>query len=476
MRCGVMALARPTFDVAYAEQVAEQAFCTIEAAGVVLIGERKLLFDATAAMGARHQLAKQTLDALLLLQISFTDSVITVDVAEVMKLPLILWAFPEPRVGGRLRLNAFCGLNLAMHALGRAGVDAAWMYMPPDEPEAATTLISLVEGRQAGLGTRSGYNQQVWQPVAGPSAEPAVDPTQVDGILARLVGAQIGVIGEHPSGFDTCRYDASTLAQIKGAGATEISLHGFLDRIRAIPLERRANTRAEVAHSIAGLDEVDPGQLDLSLAVSSALSDVARETGAVALAVRCWPEMFTELGCAACGPMGLVTGAGIPCACEADVLGALTMVLLQAAASEPAWLVDVVDMDTVSDTSVFWHCGSAPLFMADPATPPQAQIHSNRKMPLLAEFALRPGRITVIRLSQSRNSLKLVLAGAEVLSAPMSFTGTSGVVRFDRSVDEVMATILGEGLEHHLALAYGEHRPVLRAVANALNLPVMEMA
>ncbi len=72
-------------------------------------------------------------------------------------------------------------------------------------------------------------------------------------------------------------------------------------------------------------------------------------------------------------------------------MGALTTLLLGEAAGEPGWLVDIVDMDAEGQTGVFWHCGSAPLSMRDPDCPARAQIHSNRKMPLLAEFTLKPG-------------------------------------------------------------------------------------
>jgi len=70
----------------------------------------------------------------------------------------------------------------------------------------------------------------------------------------------------------------------------------------------------------------------------------------------------------------------------------------------------------------------------------------------------------------------MVLAGAEVLRAPMSFTGTSGVVRFDRPAGEVMRGMMDEALEHHVAIAYGEHREALRAVAGRIGLPVVELA
>ena len=41
-------------------------------------------------------------------------------------------------------------------------------------------------------------------------------------------------------------------------------------------------------------------------------------------ATRCWPECFTDFGGAACAPQAMLTNAGIPGGCEADVYGTLT--------------------------------------------------------------------------------------------------------------------------------------------------------
>jgi L-fucose isomerase-like protein len=174
--------------------------------------------------------------------------------------------------------------------------------------------------------------------------------------------------------------------------------------------------------------------------------------------------------------MGFLNHEGVPSACEADVYGALSALALQELAGEPAFLADVVDMDGDSDTGVVWHCGLAPRSMADPATPTVATIHSNRRMPLLQEFALKPGRVTVARFSQARNATKLIVAGGEMLSAPKSFTGTSGVIRFDRPAHEVAATMMDLALEHHVAIVYGDVRGRVRALGQAMGLEVVELA
>jgi len=109
------------------------------------------------------------------------------------------------------------------------------------------------------------------------------------------------------------------------------------------------------------------------------------------------------------------------------------------------------------------------------AGPARATIHTNRRMPLLCEFALKPGRVTFFRLSQAFGRPRAVIATGAMLDRPGAFTGTSGVVRFDAPAAQVLARVMDAGLEHHMALAYGDHAPALEALAAALDLPVLNL-
>ncbi|MCA1951593.1 MAG: hypothetical protein LDL25_00770 [Hyphomicrobiales bacterium] len=460
-----LALARATFDVPFAEDLAQRAFAAADRTGLPTIGPRELLFDADSARAAIAGIDPASVSGVLLIQATFTDATMTVEIARAFAgTPIAIWAFPEPRLGGRLRLNAFCGLNLAAHALQRAGIAHGWLYALPEASHIVEFLRDLAVPNQA---RRS--RQRLARPLDDTVKAAA------ERIDARLGGRRIGLIGEHPVGFDTCRYEPEALVALAGIAVAPIPLDETFARARAVPDTAIAARRLKAARDYEGLDSVDPAQLGRSLALHAALEDIARERGLDALAMRCWPETFTEFGCAVCGPLGMLTEAGTPCACEADVYGALTALLMQEAAGSPAWLVDIVDMDTASDTAVLWHCGSAPLSMRDPEAAARAQIHSNRRMPLLAEFPLKPGRITLARVSQARNRPLLVLGSGEVLRAPKSFTGTSAVVSLKGGIAPALATLVDEGIEHHLAITYGDQRDLLEAWAGHRGLPVLDL-
>src|SRR5690606_20410081 len=118
------------------------------------------------------------------------------------------------RLGGRLRLNSFCGLNLALHALGRAGKAATYLYSAPDAANVQAGVRDL-------LGTKPAIRG------GGSLPWPWSDPSPADVARAKakvkaLNGMHIGLVGQHPAGFDTCRFDDDAIAELAGVGVLRI--------------------------------------------------------------------------------------------------------------------------------------------------------------------------------------------------------------------------------------------------------------
>ncbi|HTV66914.1 MAG TPA: hypothetical protein VMF90_00100 [Rhizobiaceae bacterium] len=459
---GVLPLGRPTFDVPYAEERLAAIYSALDAAGVGSIeGWRQLLFDATATRAAVAALKPLKPDVILILQVTFTDASMAVEIAGAFDARLAIWAIPEPRIGGRLRLNAFCGLNLAAHALGLDAKPFGYLFAAPEADGISTAIAELLSG-----GRRS-------TPV--PARAPTAGSSAGRDAVAAIRGAKIGRIGAHPDGFHTCAYDAAKLNQLAGISVESLDLESFFARAHAVN-DNEARAQRVLAEAVAGgLNQVDQPQLDRSLRLKSAIEGFRADRGFDAFAIRCWPETFTEYGGAVCGPVAMMGEKRVPCACEADVYGAVTSLLMQTVADAPVFLADLVDLDEADDTGVVWHCGQAPASLADPDAHPRATIHTNRKMPLLFEFPLKAGRVTIFRISQARGDTVAVIGVGEMLKRPMAFTGTSGVLRFDSGVAKVRDTVMGAALEHHFCIAYGDHRAALESAAAALNIPVLDL-
>lgn len=436
-------IARTTFDIELAAEVTNAARSSLKCAEIELIGPESLITDLAEAQNAAQLLSTAVPDLLVIFQATFADSSMIMTIAEEVDAPLILWAVPEDHTGGRLRLNSFCGINLAGHALTRAEHRYDHIFSSPEDPMAVEKIRTLAKAGQ----TRN--------------------------ILKK---ARLGRVGENPDGFETCLLDEARIKNIFGVEVVQFDLvNDIFTPARQIDPGKIDAIENQLRKKVTGLDDLETTATRSTLSIYATLQQISARKGIDGFAVRCWPEFFTEMGCAACGAMSMISDELIPASCEADVNGTLTQMILQSISGEPAFGTDMVSLDEARDALVIWHCGLAPLSMADPEGEKGVTIHSNRKLPLLFEFTLKPGPVTIARLSEASGEYRLVIGKGEIIRGPKSFSGTSGLLQFEHPAREILDVILTEGLEHHISITYGDHIPVLLALAELLNLPVLRI-
>ena len=447
-RIAFIPLVRNTFDVQFAEQMISAAREALIRAGFHLDEPEQPINDVSQANQVAKQFADIPLDLVLIFQATFADSTMVVELAQSIDAPLFLWAVPETWTGERLRLNSLCGINLAGHALTLRNHQYAYAYAMPQEAEVIERIRSLA--------------------MAG-------------SLRRRLKTARLGVVGEHPVGMDTCHLDEPNLREIFGIQIQHIELDDVFARARSISDVTIGQTRARLDTRLDNLSTLEQTPLNGTLSVYNALKEIAIEQDLDGLAVRCWPEFFTDMGCAACGAMSMLSdGFGLdtplPCSCEADINGTVTQLMLQMLADAPAFGTDMVGVDQAQDRVALWHCGLAPLTMADPNVQARGGLHSNRRVPLVMDFPLKPGNVTIARLSQATGNLRLVLGKGEMLAVPKPFSGTSGTLRLDIPAQTFLDMLMFEGLEHHVSLVYGNYLNALKAFAKLVKLPILTLS
>ena len=459
MKIGILALGRPTFDVQYAKERLTASLNYLSSTNHNIFGSCELLLDEQDALNEINKFKNEDLDFIIIIQVTFTDSSTLLKIASCLEKPIGIWAFPEPRQSGRLRLNAFCGLNLASHTLGLNNIPFSWIYENPEKIKEAKFEILI-----------NSKNSKRPEKIL---AIPSLGSKKAKSIKKKIHNLKIGKIGSHPDGFDTCKYNQKKLMGLCGIKVDEIDIDTFLNNSRNVKSEEIEPTLNKLKKTISCIKEVNQKELILSLKLENSLKKLQEEGAYNAFALRCWPEMFTKYGGAICAPASISTENKVPCACEADVYGAVTQLILQEVSGQPVFLTDIVDIDVDDDTGVFWHCGQAPISMCNPKIKPTATIHSNRKMPLLFEFPLKEGIVTMMRISQSFGEQKMVLSKGKMIDRPLPFTGTSGVINFDNDTKEVLNNIISYGLEHHIAITYGDHIELLSELASELKLPIL---
>jgi hypothetical protein len=366
---GVLPLGRPTFDVVFAEEMLAGMMADLRASGHRLVGSEELLMTPDATEVAMADIKAENPDRILILQVTFTDAVMTCRIADTFTQPLAIWAVPEPRLGGRLRLNAFCGLNLASHALGLRGRLFSWRYAAPhtsgieallaEEPMVCPLIPQKAEAD-------SEYGGALLDGNSAARASPGSARIRTGSTPAPMTAT--GLQDAHRNDRDRVRTSGPVRPGARGAGIggkrAQDDAFGKSGRTRS----GRPDGARPVAQAEAGARRHEGGGRFRCLrhpllarnlhriwrrGLRSGLDD-GRGPGAVRLRGRClWRGDAAPVA-------GGKRPAGVP--------------------GRPG------RSGSEDDTGVVWHCGQAPISMADPDAVARATIHTNRKMPLCSSF------------------------------------------------------------------------------------------
>lgn len=461
-----VATARPTFAVDAARQRADAARKLLADLGAAVTGPGDLVMteadvDAAGTFRARDGAAP---DLVVNICASFSDASPALRLYAGLDRPVLLWAFREPGpVGDRLWLNSLCGANLFGHAVVRAGGSVRLVYGDPGEPGVRAVIGRALAGELPGA-------------VAPPTLDrPRGDPGLAAAALASLRGRVIGVIGDAPAGFTPSEFDAELLADLLGLTVRRLEVAEAFERTRAVPESRRDVEAADAYAAQPRLAALDPDQVTLSASVTAAFREWVDGERLDALAVRCWPEFPTELGVCPCWSMSRLADAGTATACERDVYGAATMLLLEALGSGPTYLVDTVDLDAAANVVRFWHCGSAATALAADPSAATPYVHCNRRIGVVGNFPLRTGPVMLARLAEHPDGgLRLLVAAGESLPEPNRFQGNTAAVRLDADAEAFVHGLVTGGFPHHTVLAWSDVRAPLRTVADRLGIPLVE--
>lgn len=463
-RVALIPTARPTFATDQAQVRADAARELLAGLGAEVAGPRDLVMTPEDVEAAAPAL--DGADLVINVCASFSDATPAQRLYADLDRPLLLWAFREPgETGDRLWLNSLCGANLFAHAVTRAGGTVRLLHGDPDEPGVAEVLARALAGElpePATLETRTGER---------------ADPEPVRAGLERLRGRRIGLVGAAPPGFTPSEYDADLLRDLFGIAVETLPVDRAIEAARQVEPEVRKAERDSAVAAQPSLAQVDREQAELAAAVTTSLRDWTEENQLAAAAIRCWPEFPTELGACPCSALSRLADEGTPTACERDVYGAVTMLLLEALGAGTTYLVDTVDVDSARNVLRLWHCGAAATSLAaDPANATQS-VHCNRKLGVAGNFPLRTGPVIIARLTedlQQPGSLRLLISAGESLPAENRFQGNTAEVRVARPATDLVQSLVTGGFPHHTVLAWTDVRPALRTAADLLGIPVTE--
>ena len=461
----LLALARPTFDLAYAERNFQGARSLLQELGVKVVGPEQLVMTPEDVAAAEIPKA----DLYILLTASFSDASPAVELLSKVPGPILGWSMREPGENGeRLKLNSMCGINLAAHALLENGQTLRHLHGNFDEPAVKQSLAAALAGQLPSSDT----------PIAQRDLAMASNEV-VQHALSILAKKKIGAIGDAPNGFTPCNFNPQQLKDIFGLTVAQIPIKSAFEKIDAVSQSARELAHANAVAAQPSLSNVNVAEATKVAGVEVALEQWQQDEALDAIAVRCWPEFPTDLGACICSSLGRISDRGTVTTCERDVLGAVTMLVCEALGSDQNYLVDIVDLDASKNLIRLWHCGSAATKLAaDPENATQS-IHCNRKLGVAGDFPLKTGAVTLFRIDRdldpaNKTGLRMVVSRGESIPAPNRFQGNTATVVTEPDAALLVNGIVTGGYPHHLVISWVDVRPGIRRMAQILGIPLTE--
>ena len=422
----------------------------------------RLLISDTRPMNSREaRAAAETCladgaDFILLIHGGFTMGDVAHTLAS-MPVPMGVWATPEPTLEGDIQLNNFVSLNMTM-SIARKVRDLKrhpiqWYFGAPGSEETDVRLRTTLRALA---------------------------------MLKSVRHARLALIGGLAPTFYNMEVSSNVLKRRFNVDVEAFEMSDLTGRMNVVE-EGVMRTELEAMTAAAPVRGVSERQMELNARIAIALRNLAAEGDFDALAVSDWPALQAEPGThPGAAFTWLEETDRIPVASEGDLLGALTQLAARAMTAKVGYLLDMTEPDLNEGDLLMWHGGGGPLYLADEA----GAAWINHPMigrgteqgacyGTISDLVFRDGPVTAFRIAEEAKALFALEARVEGRS-PSGYSGCRGWLRDfsfghePASLEDVISTVMGHGVEHHFVLVPGHYHGILAEFGGWAGLDLLQ--
>ena len=312
----------------------------------------------------------------------------------------------ESSKGGHRTTDTWCGQLMTMSAMKRRGFK--YRHIRTCNPEDSTFKESVENFARAVCG------------------------------IANFRNARIGQLGTRPELFESQVVNEQLLQKRFSQMVVPMDMATVFSRIEAIsPDSPEVHKLAEEICTGVELCESTHEAVTNIARYELAVKNIVKELDVQAVAASCWTQIQERFHMSTCSTFGRLNEQGIITACEVDVMGALTMLLMYNTAFRKT-IPDFIDWTDLhpSEPNVWlaWHCGNAAMSLKDPRS--KAMLGRNERMIQWCptcfgtlEFKLKDGPVTCARLVEYDGELTMFIGNGEIVDIAPSIRGAYGWVK-----------------------------------------------
>ncbi|MBR1846118.1 MAG: fucose isomerase, partial [Bacilli bacterium] len=278
-RIGIVCTVRKTFDYLTAYQLYQERTAEVmKDDSVEWVNYPEMVIEADEAKKAREYFIDHHVDALIIVSATFHLGHLALILNETVRRPLLLWGYDElPYDGGKIRLNAVCGVNLNASNLYKGGCDNYVVHV-------GNTID--------------------------------VDWVKAIKMMVALKSARVGLVGYHADGFFNVGVDE--LHTYKELGI--LIKHYELNELFSGEVdEKELAEEKEVVLKTFNVNKLNEFQVDAVAKLIVLAKHFQDREQMDVIAIRCWPEFAKAYGVSPCAMMSVLQSRGILFACEGDV-------------------------------------------------------------------------------------------------------------------------------------------------------------
>jgi L-fucose isomerase-like protein len=394
------------------------------------LNDEGLIFQQKDADAVVKHFNDNKVDAVIAVFCNFGCEEAVMKVAKFTGKPVLLWGPRDPApLPDKTRVtDSQCGLFAASKVLRQAGLTFTYL-----ENCAMDTAV-FEDGIKQFISTVS--------------------------IVKSMTRLRLGQIGVRPDLFHSVKFNELELFERFGIEVVPITLNHLTRMFKDIYENKKDAVAAEVNNFLQSFDyKFDRSWLEKSAALKLSIKRWMDDENLTAAAAYCWGVMGDSVGgITPCFAFSELTDLHYPVICETDVMGAVSSVILQAAAQweKASFLADLTMRHPTNDNAeLFWHCGVFPKSTARNDRRPVIGEQFNRHVPAVCELELAPGTITIARFDSDHGQYRLLTARGRTVEGPAT-TGAYGWLEFKNWPALEKKLMYGPYI-HHIAGIYGEY-------------------
>lgn len=442
VKLGVIFLGRkrPGFDPAWGKQMEQAVKSSLAKSKYDVVIRDEYVVDDASLRQAIAQMRSDGANVLAVLQPTMSDGRFAPVLSQLWGDPLVLWATPEKQDYSMISACSLVGLHTFASTLRQLNRPFEIVYGMPGEAETTQQLDRAVRIAYA---------------------------------ASRLKMGKVGLIGYHAPGFIDMQADPFQMSTCLGLELWHTGLKDLVDRMNDMPEDRvQADVKTVKAMGMP-FDQVTEADVAIDCRCYLAMSDIVEEEKLDVLAIRDWGELPNLTGQWPYLAMVRFLTDNMPCACEGDTDGGISLLIGKLLGLEAGYLSDWLEHD--HETVTLWHAGNGSLNLCDPVGSPKGPRlakHFNIQKPLVVDANLKVGiPITIARLWRCDDSYHMMAADGETIEPKRDLMGTNGLAKIEgKDVIDWFDDLCHEGMPHHVAVFPGHHAETMRRFARQIGV------